>query len=147
MTDNVLNEKQMQAIELIAKGETLTDVARIIGASRTSVSTWKNKNELFKAELNKYIQGMKDGVDKRIMNNINPLIDRAIRIALKGKSDKTSLDAIIYLLNRVLGTPTNKTQDITDTDKEYNTVDINSLLEEIKEEKPKLELLNKECIK
>lgn len=147
MTDNVLNEKQMQAIELIAKGETLTDVARIIGASRTSVSTWKNKNELFKAELNKYIQGMKDGVDKRIMNNINPLIDRAIRIALKGKSDKTSLDAIIYLLNRVLGTPTNKTQDITDTDKEDNTVDINSLLEEIKEEKPKLELLNKECIK
>ena len=147
MTDNVLNEKQMQAIELIAEGETLTDVARIIGASRTSVSTWKNKNELFKAELNKYIQGMKDGVDKRIMNNINPLIDRAIRIALKGKSDKTSLDAIIYLLNRVLGTPTNKTQDITDTDKEDNTVDINSLLEEIKEEKPKLELLNKECIK
>lgn len=147
MTDNVLNEKQMQAIELIAKGETLTDVARIIGASRTSVSTWKNKNEVFKAELNKYIQGMKDGVDKRIMNNINPLIDRAIRIALKGKSDKTSLDAIIYLLNRVLGTPTNKTQDVTDTDKEDNTVDINSLLEEIKEEKPKLELLNKECIK
>ena len=147
MTDNVLNEKQMQAIELIAKGETLTDVARIIGASRTSVSTWKNKNELFKAELNKYIQGMKDGVDKRIMNNINPLVDRAIRIALKGKSDKTSLDAIIYLLNRVLGTPTNKTQDVTDTDKEDNTVDINSLLEEIKEEKPKLELLNKECIK
>ena len=147
MTDNVLNEKQMQAIELIAKGETLTDVARIIGASRTSVSTWKNKNELFKAELDKYVQGMKDGVDKRIMNNINPLIDRAIRIALKGKSDKTSLDAIIYLLNRVLGTPTNKTQDITDTDKEDNTVDINSLLEEIKEEKPKLELLNKECIK
>ena len=147
MTDNVLNEKQMQAIELIAKGETLTDVARIIGASRTSVSTWKNKNEVFKAELNKYIQGMKDGVDKRIMNNINPLVDRAIRIALKGKSDKTSLDAIIYLLNRVLGTPTNKTQDVTDTDKEDNTVDINSLLEEIKEEKPKLELLNKECIK
>ena len=47
MTDNVLNEKQMQAIELIAKGETLTDVARIIGASRTGVSTWKNKNEVF----------------------------------------------------------------------------------------------------
>ena len=147
MTDNVLNEKQMQAIELIAEGETLTDVARIIGASRTSVSTWKNKNEVFKAELDKYVQGMKDGVDKRIMNNINPLVDRAIRIALKGKSDKTSLDAIIYLLNRVLGTPTNKTQDVTYTDKEDNTVDINSLLEEIKEEKPKLELLNKECIK
>ena len=147
MADNVLNEKQIQAIELIAKGETLTDVARIIGVSRTSVSTWRNKNELFKAELDKYVQGLKDGVDKRIMNNINPLVDRAIRIALKGKSDKTSLDAIIYLLNRVLGTPTNKTQDVTDTDKEDNTVDINSLLEEIKEEKPKLELLNKECIK
>ena len=143
MADNVLNEKQIQAIELIAQGETLTDVARIIGVSRTSVSTWRNKNEVFKAELDKYVQGMKDGVDKRIMNNINPLVDRAIRIALKGKSDKTSLDAIIYLLNRVLGTPTNKTQDITDTDKEDNTVDINSLLEEIKEDVPTLKLMNK----
>ena len=147
MINNTLNEKQIRAIELIAQGETTTDVAKMVGVSRQSVTTWKNKNELFKAELDKYVQGLKDGVDKRIMNNINPLVDRAIRIALKGKSDKTSLDAIIYLLNRVLGTPTNKTQDITDTDKEDNTVDINSLLEEIKEEKPKLELLNKECIK
>lgn len=143
MADNVLNEKQIQAIELIAQGETLTDVARIIGVSRTSVSTWRNKNELFKAELDKYVQGLKDGVDKRIMNNINPLVDRAIRIALKGKSDKTSLDAIIYLLNRVLGTPTNKTQDITDTDNGDNTVDINSLLEEIREDVPALKLMNK----
>lgn len=142
MADNVLNEKQIQAIELIAQGETLTDVARIIGVSRTSVSTWRNKNELFKAELDKYVQGLKDGVDKRIMNNINPLVDRAIRIALKGKSDKTSLDAIIYLLNRVLGTPTNKTQ-VTDTDNGDNTVDINSLLEEIREDVPTLKLMNK----
>lgn len=147
MINNTLNEKQIRAIELIAQGETTTDVAKMVGVSRQSVTTWKNKNELFKAELDKYIKGMKDGVDKRIMNNINPLIDRAIRIALKGKSDKTSLDAIIYLLNRVLGTPTNKTQDITDTDKEDNTVDINSLLEEIKEERPQLKLMNKECIK
>lgn len=143
MINNTLNEKQIRAIELIAQGETTTDVAKMIGVSRQSVSTWRNKNEVFKAELDKYVQGMKDGVDKRIMNNINPLVDRAIRIALKGKSDKTSLDAIIYLLNRVLGTPTNKTQDITDTDKEDNTVDINSLLEEIKEDVPTLKLMNK----
>ncbi len=143
MINDTLNEKQIRAIELIAQGETTTDVAKMIGVSRQSVSTWRNKNEVFKAELDKYVQGMKDGVDKRIMNNINPLVDRAIRIALKGKSDKTSLDAIIYLLNRVLGTPTNKTQDITDTDKEDNTVDINSLLEEIKEDVPTLKLMNK----
>ena len=143
MINDTLNEKQIRAIELIAQGETTTDVAKMIGVSRQSVSTWRNKNEVFKAELDKYVQGMKDGVDKRIMNNINPLVDRAIRIALKGKSDKTSLDAIIYLLNRVLGTPTNKTQDITDTDKEDNTVDINSLLEEIKEDVPTLKIMNK----
>ena len=143
MINDTLNEKQIRAIELIAQGETTTDVAKMIGVSRQSVSTWRNKNEVFKAELDKYVQGMKDGVDKRIMNNINPLVDRAIRIALKGKSDKTSLDAIIYLLNRVLGTPTNKTQDITDADKEDKTVDINSLLEEIKEDVPTLKLMNK----
>ena len=56
MVDKELNEKQLKAIELLVQGETITDVANIIGVSRISVSNWKNNNEIFKAELNKSIQ-------------------------------------------------------------------------------------------
>lgn len=131
MANKTLNEKQIQAIELLVQGENITDVAKIIGVSRTTVSTWKNKDELFKAELDKSIQALKSDVETQIMNNINPLTNRLIKIALKSNSDKTSLDAIIYTLNRVLGTPTNKTQEISNEGNNTDIVDIDDMLNEI----------------
>lgn len=130
MANKELNEKQLQAIELLVKGETITDVANIIGVSRISVSNWKNNNEVFKAELSKSVQLLKSNVDSKILCNIEPLMDRLIKIALKSSSDKTSLDAIIYALNRVLGTPTNKIQDINnnDSNKESGSVNIEEML-------------------
>ena len=134
MNNDVLNEKQIQAIELLAKGETISDVAKMVGVSRQSVSTWKNNNKVFKDELAKYVQGLKSGIDTKIMNNIHPLVDRLIKIALKSKSDKTSLEAIEYALNRVLGTPTNKTQDVTTVSADDSKpADINALIQEIQD--------------
>lgn len=131
MANKTLNDKQIKAIELLVQGESISDVAKIIGASRTTVSTWKNKDELFKAELDKSIQALKSDVETQIMNNINPLTDRLIKIALKSNSDKTSLDAIIYTLNRVLGTPTNKTQDVSNENDNNNVADIEEMLKDI----------------
>jgi len=89
MANKTLTDKQMKAIDLIIQGESLTDVAKIIGVSRTTVSTWKNQDERFKVELDKTMQALKSGVDTQILNNINPLMDRLIKIALKSNSDKT----------------------------------------------------------
>lgn len=134
MATKELDERQLKAIELLIKGTSINDIAAILGVSRQSVSAWKNKDEVFKAELNKCIQDLKTGVNNKILLNIEPLVDKLVRIALKSKSDKTSLDAIIYAINRLCGTPTNKTQDMTsdkDNDKEIN---IDVLLKEIKED-------------
>ena len=129
MANKELSEKQLQAIVLLVKGETITDIANIIGVSRISVSNWKNNNEVFKAELDKSIQMLKSNVDSKILSNIEPLIDKLIKIALKSSSDKTSLDAIIYALNRVLGTPTNKIQDVNNNgDKDLTPVNIEEML-------------------
>lgn len=131
MANKTLNDKQIKAIELLVQGESISDVAKIIGVSRTTVSTWKNKDELFKAELDKSIQALKSDVETQIMNNINPLTDRLIKIALKSNSDKTSLDAIIYTLNRVLGTPTNKIQDVSSENDKTDIVDIDDMLNDL----------------
>lgn len=57
------------------------------------------------------------------------MMDKLIKIALKSSSDKTSLDAIIYALNRVLGTPTNKTQEVNDgSNKNSAPVNIEEML-------------------
>lgn len=135
MANKTLNDKQIKAIELLVQGESISDVAKIIGASRTTVSTWKNKDELFKAELDKSLQALKSDVETQIMNNINPLTAKLIKIALKSNSDKTSLDAIIYTLNRVLGTPTNKIQDINNDNSNNEIVDIDDMLNDISDNK------------
>lgn len=144
MKEKTLTEKQVRAIDLIIKGETLSDVARLVGVSRQTVSFWKNSDELFKTELEKSIQGLKSQVNNRILDNMTPLLDRLIRIALKSSSDKTALDAIIYALNRVCGTPTNKTQDITeDKDKDNKDTNIEDMLKALNDNEKVIKLPDK----
>ena len=134
----------MRAIDLIIKGETLSDVARLVGVSRQTVSFWKNSDEVFKAELEKSIQGLKSQVNARILDNMTPLMDKLIKIALKSSSDKTSLDAIIYALNRVCGTPTNKTQDVTeDQDKDNKNTNIEDMLKALNDNEKVIKLPDK----
>ena len=144
MKEKTLTEKQVRAIDLIIKGETLSDVARLVGVSRQTVSFWKNSDEVFKAELEKSIQGLKSQVNARILDNMTPLMDKLIKIALKSNSDKTSLDAIIYALNRVCGTPTNKTQDITeDQDKDNKNTNIEDMLKALNDNEKVIKLPDK----
>ena len=144
MKEKTLTEKQVRAIDLIIKGETLSDVARLVGVSRQTVSFWKNSDELFKAELEKSIQGLKSQVNARILDNMTPLMDKLIKIALKSSSDKTSLDAIIYALNRVCGTPTNKTQDVTeDQDKDNKNTNIEDMLKALNDNEKVIKLPDK----
>lgn len=110
---NELDERQLKAIELLAIGETISNTANIVGVNRKTISEWK-KQDKFKVELDRQVTELKSNVEKKILSNINPMMDKLIKIALKSSSDKTSLDAIIYALNRVLGTPTNKTQEVND---------------------------------
>lgn len=133
MANKELNEKQLKAIELMIKGESINDIAATLGVSRQSVSTWKNKDEVFKAELDKCVQELKSKVNDKLLMNIEPLMDKLVKIALKSNSEKTSLDACIYALNRLCGTPTNKTADVTGTEGDTQKVDITAMLNEIEE--------------
>lgn len=129
---NELDERQLKAIELLAIGETISNTANIVGVNRKTISEWK-KQDKFKVELDRQVTELKSNVEKKILSNINPMMDKLIKIALKSSSDKTSLDAIIYALNRVLGTPANKTQEVNDgNNKNAAPVNIEEMLCQIK---------------
>ncbi|NFO30409.1 carbon monoxide dehydrogenase [Clostridium botulinum] len=126
-----LNETQLKACELIAKGENNTHTADLVGVNRKTIIEWK-KDSMFKAEVDRQVALLKSKVDERIAMNVEPLMDKLMNIALKSDSEKTSLDAIIYAVNRLCGTPTNKTQDITENKDNNNTkVDIKDMISEI----------------
>ena len=128
---NVLTVQQLKAIELFCQGMSVSDVARSVDCARTTVSSWKNNNKMFRAELDKQRKALETGVHDQILLNINPIIKRVINIATTCKNDKTALDACIYAINRLCGTPTNKTEDITEASIGNEKIDIKAMLNEI----------------
>jgi len=119
---NELDDRQFKAIEYLVTGETVSKTADLVGVNRKTIAEWK-KQDKFKAELDRQVAELKSSVEKKILLKINPLMDKLMKIALEGESDKTSLDAIIYSVNRVIGTPTSKIQAIVD-EKESIPVDL-----------------------
>ncbi len=130
---NELDDRQLKAVELLATGETVSSTAKLVGVTRKTIGEWK-KQEKFKAELNKQVTDLKSSVEKKILTNINPMLDKLIKIALKSDSDKTSLDAIVYAINRLCGTPTNKTQDITENKDNNAPVSIDDMLKQVEKD-------------
>lgn len=124
------NEQMLKAIEYLLKGESKSNTAKLLGVNRKTITDWCTR-DFFKAEMDKQRSAQKSKIEERILNNVEPLMDKLLNIALKSDSDKTSLDACIYAINRIAGTPTNKMQDVTkEEDKKANVEDIDSLLEE-----------------
>lgn len=131
---NELDDRQLKAVELLATGETISATAKKVGVNRKTIGEWK-KQEKFKVEVDRLVAELKSGVEKKILTNINPMLDKLMDIALKSDSDKTSLDAIIYAINRLCGTPTNKTQEISSDNDKTDIVDIDDMLNEIDSDK------------
>ncbi|SCI99707.1 Uncharacterised protein [uncultured Clostridium sp.] len=137
----VLNKKHYEAIELLVKGENITNVAKIVGCDRTSIYNWFKDSE-FKATLNEYQQSIKTEGENILKSKLTTYIQELEKIALTGKSEKNKLDALEYLVNRVMGTPTNK-QEITteeNTNKANDNIDLDSLLNEYNQEDNIIEL-------
>ncbi|MBP3931775.1 MAG: helix-turn-helix domain-containing protein [Peptostreptococcaceae bacterium] len=132
-----LGEKQYKVMELIIQGETISDIAKMMKVSRGTIYNWLD-DENFKADLNKQRQEIKDASKERINANIGIYIGELHKIATTSPSEKARIEASVYLLNRVLGTPTRVQQDITeDTNKEDNSINIDDIVQgiELKEAK------------
>lgn len=126
-----LGEKHYKAIEYIIKGENISSVANLTGVSRTALYNWLDDNE-FKAELNRQRQEIINSSKERINANVGVYIAELHKIATTSQSEKARIEASTYLLNRVLGTPTRITADITEDSKDdSNNIDIDNVLEEI----------------
>ena len=54
----VLSEKHLKCIELMIKGENITDIAKILPSSRTAIYNWLDDKD-FKVELDRQIQLIK----------------------------------------------------------------------------------------
>jgi t-SNARE complex subunit (syntaxin) len=123
-----LNERQQKVIELYSAGETVTNMAKILGVSRNTIYADLNLDDV-KDGVNKCLTELKTQSEKKITQDLDLYISELKKIALTSKSEKNKLDAIQYILNRIYGTPTSKVADVTEQEKDNANIDIDKEIE------------------
>ena len=91
-----LNDKQLQAIDLILIGNTDDWVAKYVGVNRSTVNQWKNHNPYFKAELNRRRKEVWGSALDRIRHLAFKALDTA-EVAIEQGDKKFTLEFIKML--------------------------------------------------
>ncbi|WP_278382312.1 helix-turn-helix domain-containing protein [Clostridium tyrobutyricum] len=125
----MLTKDQEKMITMLIEGERITDIARKIGVSRTSIYTWKDNDEV-KAELNRRTQDIKNQGNAYILKDVQTYIDEIKNIAKNSTDQRVKFSANRYLIDRTLGTPTAESDD--DIDNSNDNVNENELEEQLK---------------
>lgn len=137
-----LDEKQINAIEYLLTGTMLkSDIAKKVGISTRTLSRWENNME-FKAELDKRRDLLKKTAENRIVVQTGNLVDEMLDLAYKSTDQRVKYNAIKYLLDRSLGTPTANKDDNSNNDSKDKNKDINILKNELDDIK-KLKVVGK----
>lgn len=129
-----LGEKHYRCIEMIIEGNKITEIAKLLGASRQSIYNWLD-DDVFKAELNKQRQEIKKQGQDKILSKFDIYLNKIHDIALNSPSDNVKLNALEFLVEHVLGKATSKIEQTTKEDTKNNKQeDIDDLLKELEED-------------
>ena len=129
--DNMLDERQIRAVEAKAKGFTITDVAKEAGVSRNTIYEWI-KMEESTAEVGRFQQQYLSQAQGRLKVAAQDAADEIIKLLKKGKYEKTRLSAAQDILDRNLGKATTRVE-VDDGRKDKNNVTADILDAEIDE--------------
>lgn len=92
-----LNDRQHLAIEMMLAGATLTAIAAKVGVSRQSVSTWRNQDPDFIAELKRRRLAQYSGIGDKLRALLDPAVD-VLAEQLNDRYDQTRFRAATTLL-------------------------------------------------
>ena len=91
-----LSVKQERAIDMLLGGSTVSEVAKVLGTARQTISGWRNRNPDFMAELVARRTELRDAH----VDQITTLVPRAIDV-VSNKVEEGSLPAAIHALRAV----------------------------------------------
>lgn len=130
---STINEIQSNVIDLILEGHKMTEIAKETGIYRSQLYRWLNNSE-FKAELETRRAQLRKSARDKITGQVNSLADEMLDLALNATDQRVKMQAIKYLLDRALGTPTIAKEDENDSGNkdDKNKNDLKNDLEEIK---------------
>ncbi len=132
-----MTTKKRDAINLLVENQhTKTDIARMLGISRTTLYEW-TKEEEFKMELDECLRKIQTYGENQIKANLAKCIDNVVNLANHAESEKIRTENNHYLIDRVLGKTTAKidlTADARGNEEEVTSDIIEQEFNEIEEE-------------
>lgn len=104
----MIDERQVKAIELLIAGEhTKTNIAKIVGVSRTTLYSWMDDVE-FMENLNKRLQQIQTIVEKELNAKLPEAISRYWELANTTTDPRVKEKCYSYWIDRVMGKTTSK---------------------------------------
>lgn len=100
-----LTRQESDMINLLINGESITDIAKLIGVHRNTITKWMNKDYI-KAEMGKRRQELTNQGNAIILKDLSTYINNIKALANDSSDKRVALAANQYLINRVYGSPT-----------------------------------------
>lgn len=124
------DERYERVIDLYLEGKSIVDINKITGVSRPTIYKLLEDDE-YKAIIDKRLQELRTQGQNRLQNKLNAYVDELENIALTSDNENTKKDCLIYLVNRILGTPTNKVADVSENKNTNSNIDIDDMINEL----------------
>lgn len=128
----ILTIEQNEFINLHLQGRNITDIAKKIGKSRTTIYKWLEWPEI-QNEIEKRKEEMKKAAKSKIIGQVDSCIDIMLDLAHNSKDNRTRFAATKYLLDQGIGAPSTSVQDPISNNKVCKKpINIDETLAEIK---------------
>lgn len=103
----LLTKDQEEFITLLIEGERMTDIAKKLDKSRSTIYEWI-KLDAVKAEMDRRKQELAHQGNNYILRDLITYIDNVKALANDRSDKRVCLAANQYLINRIYGNPTNR---------------------------------------
>jgi hypothetical protein len=107
-----LEPKQLEALDMLLSGATVTDAAAALDVARETVSRWRNSDPAFMAAYNAALQSAWDATHGRLLAARGKAIDRLADL-LDSEDQATALRAAVAIVRLDLPRPDGSTDAAT----------------------------------
>ncbi len=129
-----LEQKHYDAIKMYMVGHKATDIAKKCGVNRSTFYNWLNDKD-FSKEMDRIRTEVQTSTKNYVESNIKLYIDEIERLALdEDTSTKVRADLLKYLVNRVWGNTTVKTEVSVNSSEEESEFNINEFMKNIQKD-------------
>ena len=127
-----LSVKQKQGAKLLAEGYRKAEVSRMCKVNPKTIYAWLEKEE-FQKEIDKHKQKAEKELIDQTRDKMELLFENLLELAIKSKTDSVRYNATTYLIDRQLGKPVAKTENVEVATNKNDDKDIDDLLKDLEE--------------